>query len=641
MSPNEDIRCSGPTLCVKTGLMCRRRVLAALSMGVAANDEEAARAALRRGDPIARTFARRRFERSLIDAALACDAARVASPPSSHVMRLAALATAKQPVGNVADVPAVEAAYAQLATPAMPKLPLVTLLTVLFTAATIAGATLYVLAALEKPSRTYVRKLPPASKDAFAKGGVPLRDAAIDKLLTEELTKLVVQGGRARDGFDTNIDKLIQSLRGPKALAAHGPSLTPAWDAMLDVFARSIEAAKGELTQRHRDELEEAVRDVTSALNTAGLGYFLEGRFKSGYPYVQAYKVEEIVLVTTNGAPRRVLSLRRLDRLNTAYAALGMHDEDRDPVLHLERIDENVASTVMPVLADAATFPLGDREWMATETGKALAAKIGAVVRAEYRAALGDRDAKPTSEIATLLIKRDDIVDEWRDHLMRKDIHFARTENLFLPPNLLDQLSDVTPNYQRNRVREIEDRLAELDAPRIHARIHDFVAASVRHHEAQHGFDYDRETELRYPQVLLDMLGSPHDSEGNERPLVRSARAELSAYLSEVANEPVTPQACVWHLGKQVFRRDRWGTGEYYAGVVVLEGLGRHLGVSDDSPRFQRGLDRERMARFALAIAIASPQKLRDAAKALWLELYGEPVTPVVDMPRASMLATR
>jgi hypothetical protein len=74
--------------------MFRRHVLAALSTGVASHDEDAARAALRSIDPIGRGLAKRRLERSLIDAALACDTAGLAAPPGDHVMRLAALTVA-------------------------------------------------------------------------------------------------------------------------------------------------------------------------------------------------------------------------------------------------------------------------------------------------------------------------------------------------------------------------------------------------------------------------------------------------------------------------------------------------------------------------------------------------------------------
>lgn len=614
--------------------MVRRHVLAALDAGIVARDEDVARAALRRVDPVARVFARRKFERSLIDAALACDAARLAAPAGDHVMRVAALAVAKQSV-SAADIDGTRAAYAQLATPRMPRWPIATAVALLVTASLIGAGALYVTATLEKPSRTYARKLPPPRADAFVKGGVPLRDAAIDKLLVEQLTDLVVEGGRARDGAPNKLSSMQTALAAPGPILAHGVPLTKAWDHMLDVFVGSAFAAGSEGLQRQHDMLAEAARDVSEKLQAAGLGYFLEGRFKNGYPYIQAYRVEEVVLVTTGGAPRRVLSLRRLDKLNTAYAVLGMHSEDRDPVLHLERIDANVATDVMPVLAEGAAYPLSDREWSLTETGKELAAKVGDVVRREYKAALG-ADAKAVDEIAKLLTKRNDIVDEWRDHLLRKRIHFVRTETLFLPPNLLEQLEDVTPNYQRNRVREIEERLAAIEAPRIHARLHDLVAATVRRHEAQHGVDYDRDTELRYPAALQDFLGAPHDGDGNPVRIVRSARAELSAYLAQVANDPVTPQATLWGLAGHVFYRDRFGTGEYYAGIVVLEGLARHLGAE---PEPSRRVTREQLAKAALVIAAAPADKLRAAAKALWTELYGEPCTEILDVLARDVLA--
>jgi hypothetical protein len=613
--------------------MFRRHVLAALDAGIAARDEDVARVAIRRVEPVGRGLARRKLEQSLIDAALACDAVQLAAPSSEHVMRVAALTLAKQPV-NAADPDGVAAAYSARSAPRMPRLPIITLVTVLVTAALVGGGIFYVQKSLEKPSRVYARKLPAPSAKAFEQGGVPLRDAAIDKLLTERLTKLVVEGGKARNGT-SELDSELGALHAPAPLLKHGVALTKAWDNLLAVFDHSVQAARTKITQRDYDTLADAARDVSHELQAVGLGYVVEGRFKGGYPYVQAYRVEEVRFVTTNGAPRRVLSLRRLDKLNTAYAVLGMHSEDLDPVLHLERIDENVATDVMPVLAEGVSYPLGDREWLLTEPGKSLAAKIGDVVRREYKAALG-ADAKAVDEIAKLLGKRNDIVDEWRDHLLRKRIYFVRTENLFLPPDLLDQLEDVTPNYQRRRVRELEERLAEIEAPRIHARIHDLVAASVRRHEAQHGFDYDRDTELRYPQALQDFLGLPHDDEGNPVAIVRSARAELSAYLSQVANDPVTPQATLWHLGGMLFHRDQRGTGEYYAGIVLFEGIARHLGVAAEPSRY---VSRERLAPMALAIANASPDQLRAAAKALWSELYGEPITTIVDTPPKSVLA--
>jgi hypothetical protein len=84
-----------------------------------------------------------------------------------------------------------------------------------------------------------------------------------------------------------------------------------------------------------------------------------------------------------------------------------------------------------------------------------------------------------------------------------------------------------------------------------------------------------------------------------------------------------------------VFHKDRWGTGEFYAGIVVLEGLARQLGGDVSGRRYTKGLDRERMSRIARVVAAAPTDKLRAAASALWSELYGEPLTEIVDAVRA------
>jgi hypothetical protein len=209
----------------------------------------------------------------------------------------------------------------------------------------------------------------------------------------------------------------------------------------------------------------------------------------------------------------------------------------------------------------------------------------------------------------------------------------AEPDGLFVSPQLLSQLDGTVPRTQWNRVAAIEDELAELEAPRVAALLEDLLIASVRRHEAEHGFDADRATALRYPDALAALLGPPHDDVGAEVPIVRSARAELSAYLSQVANDPVTPQLALWNLGRQALSRERWGTAESYVAIVVVEGLARHLGATVAGEPFRRGIDRERLAPLARRIAEAPTPALRAAAAALWQELYGEPLTTIVDAP--------
>ncbi|MEO6771458.1 MAG: hypothetical protein ABI467_00350 [Kofleriaceae bacterium] len=503
-----------------------------------------------------------------------------------------------------------------------------------------AGVVAYEVATHVTPPRVWHRPLPAPTAKAYQTGGVPLHEAAIDLALAQPLTDLVVQAGAARDTGSVTFAKTLVQLRATDL--GHRPALVAAWQHALDAYSTAVSAAElgaggPEITDHDRDALREAVKGLTDQFAAAGLGYFLEGRFHDGYAYLQAYRVDEVVFVVTNGAPRRVLSISRLDHLNTAYAVLGMQDQNvGDPVLHTERIAEFVASTELPALAPDAAYPLAEDAWLVTPEGKALAAAIGIAVRREYAAALG-ADAAAATQIAKLLVERGEIIEKWRDHLDKRHIVFSATDELFVPPELLEALDGAVPTYQLERVEAIDGVLAELEAPRIHARVHDLVAATVRRHEAQHGFDYDRDTDARYPDALARLLGSPHDDQGNEIAIVASARHELSAYLSQVINDPVTPHAALWHLAQQVFSRDRAGTGECYAGIVVLEGLANQLGLDTSAPTFHRGLDRERMATFALAIAKLPDAKLRDGASTLWRALYGEAATTIVDPPSAQL----
>ena len=348
------------------------------------------------------------------------------------------------------------------------------------------------------PPRVWQRPLPTPTAKAFETGGVPLHEAAIDPALAQPLTDLVVQAARAR----TRAQRVRADAREP---ARDEAGRSPEADRRLAARARRVRhrgvRRRARRDRSHdRDTLREAVSELTDQFAAAGLGYFLEGRFHNGYAYIQAYRVDEVVFVVTNGTPRRVLSLSRLDHLNTAYAVLGMQDENvGDPVLHMERIAEFVASTELPALAPDAAYPLAEDTWLATPEGKALAAAIGAPVRREYSAALG-ADGDAGTQIAKLLVERGEIIAKWRDHLEKRHIVFSSTDELFVPPDLLKALDGAVPHYQLERVEAIDGVLAELEAPRIHARVHDLVAATVRRHEAQHGFDYDREAEARYPE---------------------------------------------------------------------------------------------------------------------------------------------
>ena len=88
------------------------------------------------------------------------------------------------------------------------------------------------------------------------------------------------------------------------------------------------------------------------------------------------------------------------------------------------------------------------------------------------------------------------------------------------------------------------------------------------------------------------------------------------------------PQLALWNLTSQALHGQRWGNAEAYVAVVVIEGLAR----GTHGPVVHGGsLDRARLAQLARPLADLSDEDLRAAARALWSDLYGEPVARMVD----------
>lgn len=620
--------------------MIRRHVLAALDAGIAAGDDDAARAALRRIDLVLRRAARKRLERALIDAALATNELGGAVDPDAarHVQRVAALQLAKAAPEDVSDRTRVAAAYDALPRRRPGTFPAATVALCTFLGALSVTVALYIITLPGPAKRAYARELPPPAAGAFKDGGVPLEDKQLEALFVDQLTTLVIESDRDRQSGGMDRDRKAHNIALISApeIQKRGSAVVKAWADMLDMLDRWVYVPAS--SRQFKDivrEFRHKVRAVSDQLAAAGIGYYLEGdvytQGDAAHALVYAYRVEEVVFVKAGGQPRRVLDLRRLDHLNISHSLLGMQSQDLgDPVLLLDQIEEHVASHVLPVLAPGAAWELADDEYQKGDGAK-LAAEVGETVRAELLGRLG-KDAAAAQKIAALLAERTGIVDGWRETLEARGWRLARTDNLFLPERMLEQLEGDVPGSERRRVEAIEEELAQLEAPRISSLAQQLLKASVRRHEAQHGIDSDRAEPLRYPALLEEHLGAETDDDGEPRRRVESARAELSAYLSQLANDPATPQLTLWNVARFAFDDDQVGSSESYAGILIVEGLARHLKLAIPGPVVHdRRIDRDRLTQLARPLLAKSADDLHAAARALWKELYGEELVPIAD----------
>ncbi len=537
--------------------MIRRHVLAALTVGVAAGDDDVARASLGKIDWILRRPARRRLEHALIDASLATGVVSDDPEATRHRLRAAALIVEGADDCDLADREEIAAAYAAVTPRAPARWPVVTIMAAIAAIAVAIGAasTAVQIVTTSAPQGVYTRPAPPDPVGAFRDGGVPLRDPAIEQVLAIDLPRLVDH----RVADEAGRHGLAVALRDHPAFAAHGPALATAWRQMIDGIDHWMDLDSTDRSFRtSSNELRARIDVMSDQLAAARLGYYLDpeilaehSRRRAG---IYAYRVDEVTFVRANDKRVRVLGVRRLDHLDDAVALLGITTEElHDSVVVLDQIDDKVRTQILPVLAGGA-YPLGDDAW-ARAHGRGIASAAGDAIRRELAVALGT-DAG-SLELAT-------------------------------------------------------------------ARLRKLVTSSVRHHEAQHGYDHDRD--LRVPSALADHVGAPSSEFA-----VRS-RYELSAYLSQIASDLWLPQLTLWNLSRHAFRGSNTRIAEAYVAVVAIEGIAHQLHIETAGPVLRNGaIDRDRLAALVGPIAARSTTELRSAAAKLWAELFEQRLVRIVD----------
>lgn len=369
--------------------MIRRHVLAALHAGVAAGDDDTARAALSRVDPILRGRARRLLEHALIDASLATGVLDAATPGEArHRLRAAALllGAAGGAGPDPADPAAVARAYEILGAPRPVRAPLATIAAAATAAAVVIGILVASMGVVTAGPGSFERPAPPPAVGAFRHGGEPARDAAIEQVLATELPALVRAGAARRP-------EAVAAVREHAAFARHGEALRAAWSGLIGCVDRWLALDEDHPAHRRTaSELRERAIAVTDQLAAAQLGYYLDatllpehGRRPKG---LSTYRIEDVTFVRANTARTRVLGLRRLDQRDDV-AALGMANHDLgDPVVLLGQVEEKVRYQLLPVIA-GAEFPLGDDGWVHSRRGRQLARTASAAIRRELLAALG------------------------------------------------------------------------------------------------------------------------------------------------------------------------------------------------------------------------------------------------------------
>ncbi len=643
--------------------MLRVSLRQALQAGIEASDEDVARAHVAHADPVLRPFLRRRFDRLMIDATVAAvDAATAAGQPDAtwaasgqpeavcHCMKVASLHLAGGAVPGAFDRDAVAQAYAALSRLVPPRrTPWFTILAGL---AAMVIATLAVWSIARQPGsqnkRLRTHTMPAMSTPvagAFISGGVPLVDATLAAVLRERLPTLVIAtdriaNARARGGTEVADDAaraaLAAQLRTEPWFVSRGGALHASWLAMLDSLD-AWAAEKNPNRARTREIVDDVIaqaRGLSDQFAAQGLGYYVEGDgFGSGavtHAVLYAYRVELVAFVNIGGHGRRVLSLRRIDTLNLQRALLGMESATLgDPMVLLDQIDEHVVTQLLPTLVADAGYDIGDADWQAAVDGDGhLRGLAGTAVRNEILTALGTSRAAAQA-VARLIVERRNILETVAETLRPRGIAMNFPNEIFIGEGYLDSLDGSISRSQGDRLTEIESELEHLDAPAVAQKLQLVLVATVRRHEAQHGVDGSQG--LPYPKVVELNVG-PEEIGDRENSHGTSINAELSAYVSQIANDPVTPALAFWSLARHAFSEVNWGRAESYVAVIIIEGLAAQMHLASPGPAIHDGqIDRQRLSQVALAVSAVAPAELRRAAAALWTDLYHRQFVAIED----------
>ncbi|MBP9085772.1 MAG: hypothetical protein KBG15_06620 [Kofleriaceae bacterium] len=643
--------------------MLRLSLRQALQAGIEAGDDDVARAHVAHGDPVLRPCLRRRFDRLLIDATIeAVDAATAAGQADAtwaasgqpdavcHRMKVASLRLAGGAAPSAHDRDAVAQAYAAL--PRLVQSRRTPWFTGLAALVVIAIAAMVVWSLMRGPGgqvrRVGSRTAPAMSTSvagAFVSGGAPLVDETLAAVLRERLPALVIAtdriantpaGGTVGAADAAARAALSAQLRSEPWFVRRGGAVHLAWLAVLD--ALDAWAAEQNPSQaRIREIIDEVIaraRALSDQFAAEGLGYYLEGDgFGSGavtHAVLYAYRVEHVAFVDVGGHGRRVLSLRRIDKLNLQRALLGMESATLgDPMVLLDQIDEHVVTQLLPTLVAEAWYDIGDPVWQTASDGDGhMRGLVGTAVRREILAALGTTSSAAQA-VARLVVERRTILEAVAETLRPRGIAMNFPDEIFVGEGYLDSLDGSISHSQGDRLTEIESELQQLDAAAVAQQLQQILVATVRRHEAQHGLDGSEA--LPYPKVVELNVG-PEEIGDRENAHGTSINAELSAYVSQLANDPVTPKLAFWSLARHAFSEVNWGRAESYVAVIVVEGLAQQLRLASPGPAIHDGqIDRHRLRQVALAVSAVAPADLRLAAAAFWTALYHRPFVPIED----------
>jgi hypothetical protein len=415
-----------------------------------------------------------------------------------------------------------------------------------------------------------------------------------------------------------------RELRSERTRRVLGDQVTKA---VLEILERGLAAARADAPNLPRATTEFTASQVklNQLLLEHKLPIFVDGTLiplGQGYsPLLMTYYVEEEEWWQYRERKLRTVSAWRMDPLRLRLPALGYVREGNPvAVISFDLIESALVLYMLPSLAEREPAFVFDEQarFSGNPMVGTMESRLGNVLRQHFVARHGGENAR---RLGQLLAGRRNLIAKWRRTITGFPI---RPPERYLPErNLGEQLEPLISRTDARSWNEIEDALSD---PAMIAAFEEQRAEwtqVVKRHELQHLID---QTELLVgiPVGLARRLRVDPATEPEPYSLFGAARAELSAYLAEVAYGPY-PRLSLVGLSAAVFDRGLSQTPHHFAALTIFDGLIRSLGLVGDGIKYEDALVR---------VVEFDPEATRVKARELYEAWFGRATLAVTRIER-------
>jgi hypothetical protein len=212
--------------------------------------------------------------------------------------------------------------------------------------------------------------------------------------------------------------------------------------------------------------------------------------------------------------------------------------------------------------------------------------------------------------------------NQWNKRLMRRGVTLRVPGTLQMEKHYRAALASYVYPADLKELDEINRFLTDPIVTRPYASVLELFAASVERHEVQHRLDFDFKLLRGMPAGLKRYVG-PLFRGVRKNKRAHRARAELSAYLAQLARDMKTTGISLIRIAELALDRGYWGSAASNAAMVILPGLAAGLSVKVKEPlTVELVINRPAVGRLYVALSHKPAAEIRRAAHRLWEKLF-------------------